>query len=204
MIRPMVRRLAIWSGLDAWTAESARVELGDDGLRATGTQLGAEPVPYRIDYALDATGPGCATRHMRVAVAGEGWRRSIDLMRGDDGAWRCAASAEGEVGAEVALPEPGGDLSALGPDALDCDLGLSPLTNLMPIRRHTLHERPGRHNLVVAWISVPDLAVTVAPQTYEHLRPGVVRFSQPDGFTADVETDADGLVLLYPGISRRV
>lgn len=196
----MVRRMVLWSGLDEWTAEAARIELSDDGLRTTGTQLGANQVPYRLDYALDATGPGFATRHMRVAAAGEGWRRSIDLLRDDAGTWRCDAEAEGDV----ELPAPGGDLSALGPDALDCDLGLSSLTNLMPIRRHALHERPGRHDIVVAWISVPDLAVTIDPQTYEHLRDRVVRFSQPDGFSADIEVDADGVVLLYPQIARRV
>lgn len=196
----MVRRMAIWSGLEEWTAESARVEVGDAGIRATGTQLGADPLPYRLDYALDATGPAFATRHMRVAVAGEGWRRSIDLLRGEEGGWRCEAETEGAV----ELPAPGGDLSTLASGALDCDLGRSPLTNLMPIRRHALHERPGRHEIEVAWISAPDLTVVVAPQTYEHLRPGVVRFSQPDGFTADIEVDADGLVLLYPRISRRV
>jgi len=47
-------RLVIWEGLDAWRAEVARVELGDGELSATGTQLGVEPLPYRLDYALEA------------------------------------------------------------------------------------------------------------------------------------------------------
>jgi hypothetical protein len=195
--------MVLWRGLDEWTAECARVEIGEDGVRATGTQLGACQVPYRLDYALDATGPGFVTRHLRVAAAGEGWRRSIDLLRGDDGLWRCEAEAEGEV----ALAPPGLGASADAPlDArtLDCDLGLCPLTNLMPVRRHALDREPGAHDFTMAWVSVPDLAIHVDAQRYEHLRPGAVRFSQPSGFSAELELDEDGLVLAYPGIAQRV
>lgn len=202
MIPPMVRRMVLWSGLGVWTAESARVEIGGDGVRATGTQLGAHQVPYRLDYALDATGPGFVTRHLRVAAAGEGWRRSIDLLRGDDGTWQCSVDVDGDV--ELAEPGLGPAAGGLGASALDCDLGLSPLTNLMPVRRHALDREPGAHELTMAWVSVPDLAIHVAAQRYEHVRPGVVRYSQPDGFAAELELDADGLVLRYPGIAQRV
>lgn len=196
----MTRRLVLWSGLTGWTAESARVELGDGGVRATGTQLGADPVPYRLDYALDASGPGFVTRHLRLAVAGEGWRRTLDLLRGEDGTWGAEAQVEGDV----ALPAPGGALGELGPDTVDCDLAWSPLTNLMPIRRHRLDEQAGAVDFTMAWVSVPDLVVHVDVQRYEHVRPGVVRFSQPSGFEAQLELDGDGLVLRYPEIAERV
>jgi uncharacterized protein len=42
-----------------------------------------------------------------------------------------------------------------------------------------------------------------AQQRYEHLAPGRVRFSDGD-FTAELELDADGLVVAYPGLARRV
>lgn len=201
--------MILWRGLDEWTAEAARVELGDDGLRASGTQLGNDQTPYRVDYALDASGPGFVTRHLRVAAAGEGWRRSIDLVRGDDGAWRIEADAEGEV----ALAPPGlcSDSAALDAGTLDCDLGFCPLTNVMPVLRHGLHrgpadtrfEAPGDHRFTMAWVSVPDLVIHVDEQRYEHLAPGRVRFSQPSGFSAELELDDDGLVLFYPGIAAR-
>ena len=40
--------------------------------------------------------------------------------------------------------------------ALDCDLGLSPLTNLMPVRRHALHEGagPAQHRSEAAAVQV--------------------------------------------------
>lgn len=206
----MVRRMILWRVLDEWTAESARVEIGADGLRATGTQLGAHRLPYRLDYALDATGRsearGFVTRHLRVAIAGDGWRRSIDLLRGDDGAWQCGAEVEGAP-TDVELAAPGlspADAAALGTEALDCDLAFSPLTNLMPIRRHALDREPGEREMTMAWVSVPDLHVHADEQRYAHVAPERVRFSQPSGFSAELTLDADGLVRRYPGIAERV
>jgi len=92
-------------------------------------------------------------------------------------------------------------------DSLDCDLGLSPLTNLMPIRRDDLHVREGSSEITVAWISVPDLEVHTARQLYTHVRPGLVRFRSLDGefegFEADLEVDDAGLITHYPDLARR-
>ena len=105
---------------------------------------------------------------------------------------------------------PGAAGGATAPEldgALDCDLGLSPLTNLMPIRRHALHQREGVAEILAAWVSVPDLSLHASRQRYEHVRTGVVRFTDlgvHDGFSAELELDADGLVLLYPELARRL
>lgn len=197
-----MRRHTLWRGTDTWRAESAEVELSRHGLRAAGTQLGATPLPYRLDYVLDASAD-FVTRSLRVEVVGDGWSRRLDLRREFHGAWRCAAEADGEV----ELPEPGGEVAGLE-GAHDCDLGYSPLTNLMPIRRHALHERAVALDFTVAWVSVPDLALTVSSQRYEHLKRtgkggSVVRFSTPDGFKSDLKLDGDGLVVRYPGLAER-
>lgn len=93
--------------------------------------------------------------------------------------------------------------------ALDCDLGLSPLTNAMPVLRDGLHGS-GSRSYVMAWVRVPDLALVAYPQRYEHLRRtasgSVVRFTDlldPDRFTSDLVHDTDGLVVDYPGLARR-
>jgi uncharacterized protein len=78
---------------------------------------------------------------------------------------------------------------------------------LMPVRRHSLHERDGVTEILAAWVSVPDLTLRASRQRYEHVRPGVVRFTDLDvheGFTAELELDADGLVLIYPELARRL
>jgi len=191
----MAGRLVVWSGLEEWRAEVALVELAPEGVRAEGTQIGLDPVAYRADYRLDATG-GWVTRRLEVDVVGEGWRRRIDLRHDGDGGWTCETEADGDVD----LPAPGGTPELAG--ARDCDLALSPLTNLMPVRRRDLHRAPGSADLVMAWVSVPDLALTASPQHYEHVRSGVVRFAS-EGFTADLELDEDGLVVRYPEVAER-
>jgi hypothetical protein len=180
-------RALVWRGVEEWLAEHAQVELLDDGVLATGVQLGVEPEPYRLDYLLDVPS-GWITRRLEVEASGAGWRRSLVLEH--DGAGHWTANSE-------ALP----DLTG----ALDCDLAFSPLTNLMPVRRSALHERAGHEDFVMAWVSVPDLRVHASPQRYEHVRPGVVRYVSRDGdFTAELELDSDALVVRYPRLAERV
>jgi uncharacterized protein len=200
-----MRRMIVWKRIDDWGAEVAEVDLAATGVRASGTQLGRDPQPYRVDYDLDAS-DGFVTRRLLVRAAGEGWERSVDLARHPSGVWRCDLGQEGEVD----LPAPGGDGDELGA-ALDCDLGLSPLTNMLPIRRHDLHRELGDVDLVVAWISVPDLAVHASEQRYEHVRAdahgATVRFLDRGlfaGFVSELELDPDGLVRVYPELARRV
>jgi hypothetical protein len=200
-----MERVAIWEGLDGWRAEAARVEFLNGELSATGTQIGVDPLPYRLDYALE-TDDELVTRRMRIDVAGEGWSRRLDLSRDGAGQWRCETEEHGAPD----LPPPGGDVSALS-EARDVDLGLSPLTNLLPLRRASLHEGPGAIDLLAAWISVPDLAVHPSRQRYEHVRRtpegAVVRYVDAGthaGFTSELEVDEDGLVRLYPQLARRV
>jgi uncharacterized protein len=196
-----VESLLVWAGTDAWRAETAHVRLEGDRLAASGVQLGVDPLPYRLDYLLE-TGPAWATRVLEVSSVGSGWRRSARLERDDDGRWTYHSGGTGDVD----LPEPTCDPAALG-GALDCDLGLSPLTNAMPLLRSRLHREPGAVEFTMAWMSVPDLAVVASVQRYEHLRTeaggAVVRFTS-GSFTADLTVDADGFVIDYPELGRRV
>jgi uncharacterized protein len=196
-------RLVVWQGTDAWRAEVAAVTLAGDGVRSRGTQIGAEPVPYRLDYELDA-GDGFVTRSLHVEASGEGWGRRLRLAHDGDGGW----SAETEEDGQAPFGPPGGAVDVLS-GAVDCDLGLSPLTNLMPIRRHGLDRKPGSADLLAAWVSVPDLALHAYPQRYEHVRSdadgSIVRFVDrglDPGFESELVLDRDGLVVVYPGLAR--
>ena len=58
---------------------------------------------------------------------------------------------------------------------------------------------------MMAWVSVPALAVLRSEQRYEPIDARTVRFVGLDsGFTADLELDADGLVVRYPQLAERV
>ena len=65
-------RTLIWSGLDSWRAEIARVEVAGDGLDATGTQIG---VAYELRYELS---PG----RVGLEVVG-GERSEVELGEAD-------------------------------------------------------------------------------------------------------------------------
>ena len=198
-----MRRLVLWSGLDSWRAEVVSLELSADGIDATGTQMGADPVAYRLDYRLKA-GPEFITQLLIVDAVGESWGRRLRLVRHADGNWSCDTKAQGDA----PLPPPGGDVEAVS-GALDCDLARSPLTNLMPVRRHRLLERPGEADFLMAWVSVPDLALHPSEQRYEHVRRdathAVVRYvGRHRDFVGDIVFDPDGVVELYPDLARRV
>ncbi|HKE99673.1 MAG TPA: putative glycolipid-binding domain-containing protein [Actinomycetes bacterium] len=192
----------VWVKDQPFGTELAEVTFEDGALRARGVAIGTEPAPYRLDYELTTTG-GYVTSRLLVSARGERWWRTLDLRREAAGTWSCSGGGDGVAG----LPAPGGDLGPVA-GALDCDLALSPLTNTMPILRHGLHERGGPVEFLMAWVSVPDLAVHPSRQRYTPVRGGaepVVRYDSLDGtFVAELRLDRHGLVLDYPGIGRRV
>jgi uncharacterized protein len=180
-------RAVAWTKDDPPGMELAEVRLTDTLLAASGVAIGSDPVPYRLEYSLVAE-EDFVTTGLRAETRGEGLHNTLDLWRSEEGRW----TVNGED-----LPELEG--------ALDCDLGLSPLTNSMPVLRHALLHQADSFDFVMAWVSVPDLALHASPQRYTGLGDGVVRFeSLDDSFTADITFDDDGLVLDYPGIARRL
>lgn len=188
----MERSVALlWRGAGGPALELATAEIGDATLRARGAWVRSEPEPYSFSYELE-TAAAFVTTSLAVSAWGAGWSRSLDLRRRPDGSW---------------VAEPGGELKGLE-EALDCDIGYSCLTNTMPVLRHRLLEGGGQVDLVMAWVSVPDLRVQALRQRYTHLtrRPeggAVVRY-QSDSFKADITFDADGFVVDYPRLGRRV
>jgi hypothetical protein len=186
-----MRRALVWRALDELRFEYSDVTVEDERLSARGVQLGVEQVPYRLTYELD-THPGFATRRLTVEAEGAGWERRLDLHGDGEGGWTVS----------------GGDDASLA-GAIDCDLGFSPLTNTLPVLRHRMLESDARpDDMLMAWVSVPGLAVTPAAQRYERLPGTAVRFRSLDGefegFTADLELDGDGFVVRYPELAERV
>lgn len=196
-------RAVAWVKEDPFGVEFAEVTLGQRQLSAVGVAIGTHPVPYRLDYTLE-TRRGFVTSRLRVVTRGQGWRRRLDLRRAASGAWSTLTEAEGDA----PFPPPGGDVGLLV-GALDCDLGLSPLTNSMPVLRHALLRGGGPIDFHMAWVSVPDLGVHFSDQRYRFVRGDqdqyVIRYEDLGGrFVADLTFDQDGLVLHYPGLARRL
>jgi hypothetical protein len=195
-------RFLVWTGVEEWLTETAAVELGDDGLRAIGTQIGADPVPFRVDYRLEAP-ENFVTRELELTATAEGWRRHLLLRHDGSGGWSAAVEDDGEV--------PDGPWDGELPDlssAKDIDIQNSPLTNTMPILREGFREG-GSGEFVMAFVVTPTLRVEASNQGYEHLGQGeggaIVRYLSLGGdFQADLELDREGLLVFYPRLARRV
>jgi len=194
-------RTAAWVKEDPFGVELAEITLRPDRLSAIGVAIGTDPVPYRLDYTLE-TQHEFVTERLHVTTRGQGWRRVLDLRRESSGGWSAATAADGDA----PLPPYDGDVARLA-EALDCDLGLSPLTNSMPVLRLRLLYGGGPVDFQMAWVSVPDLSVRPSGQRYTFLRSEsnrhVVRFeTTDDDFTADLTFDEAGIVVEYPGLAR--
>ena len=210
----MTRQVA-WTGWDddPDRLEAATVTLDRDRLSALGT---SRATGYATAWAL-RTGPGWVTEHLEISVRAlgrsGGWSRHLELFREPDGAWHADVSESGAAPEGLAAPgidDPG---SLVG--ALDCDIALCPVTNTMPILRLGLlgdSPPPGETAFVMAWVELPSLRVLRSDQVYAARAPldpatghGAVTYtSATRDFTADLTVDADGLVVDYPELARRL
>ncbi|GAA4596018.1 hypothetical protein BJY16_001879 [Actinoplanes octamycinicus] len=196
-----------WERRDVPGAEQVRLDTRN-GLYAQGTALAAAPVGYACHYELQ-TDPGWTTARLDVRAEGAGWARGVRLELAA-GRWRVTTSEQGDLDAALAAAgHPAAGLPGIeDPDrlygAFDADLGGSPLTNTLPIRRLDLLGTPGvSHRLSVAWVLVPSLEVVQADQIYTPLGDRRIRFAS-ETFAADLTVDDEGFVIDYPGLARRV
>jgi len=199
----MALRAIAWAKENPPGAEFAEIVIEGRRLAASGIGIGSTPIAYRLDYQVE-TYEDFITSGILVTTKGEGWSRHLDLRRSPSGGWTIRTEMKGFL----ALPEPGGDIAEIS-EAMDCDLGLSPLTNSMPVLRHGLLHGGGPLDFLMAWVSVPDLAVHASRQQYSFVRKrggvAIVRYRSLDSdFVADLSFDSDGLVVNYPGIGRRI
>jgi len=197
-------RTVAWDKENGYGVELVNVELGADRLAATGVAIGWDPVPFHLEFRLE-TGPDWVTSALEVRSRGEGWGRTLELRRTDGGAWTIDPTTSGDVD----LEPPGGDPAAVA-EALDCDLGNCPLTNTMPVLRHDLLRRDGSLDFVMAFVTVPGLAVRRSGQRYTTLGAGAdglrrIEYRALDStFVSELSFDADGLCVDYPQLGRIV
>jgi hypothetical protein len=158
--------------------EHCTLTLRDSGLSLVGTVLGAEGGrPVRVEYRVLADRAGMTTAaHVRDLRGFE--TRTMALERTAKGSWTVDGAAARALRG-----------------CTDVDLGCSPSTNTLPIRR--LRLAIGRSQTIqAAWVTFPELAVTKAAQTYTRLDEYTYRYSSGT-FEADLAVDDDGLVTDY-------
>lgn len=174
-----------WRRLDVFGHEHARIHRVPSGWRLQGkVEVRESGVSAQLDYVVECD-PTWLTRS--VLVYGEAAGRPVRFALSADGAGNW--TADDQVLAAVS-------------GALDIDLGFTPATNTLPIRRLAL--RVGESGKVrCAWLRFPELRLEALDQTYEKLTERSYRYTaNVDGelFSARLETDAYGLVMHYEGL----
>jgi hypothetical protein len=189
-------RTVMWQGIWRAGAEWCELWRSDEGWRIAGTALvSVDGDPERVQYelALDAA---WATRAVRFAArGGDGQERGARLTVDQDKVWRIERfPASGEHGDDL------GGMRGL----VDVDLGFSPATNTLPIRR--LAPAIGEAVEVTAvWVRFPELTIAPLPQRYTRLEERRYRYESNGGaFVAELEVDELGLVITYEGGWQRI
>jgi len=173
----------LWRRLDLPGHEISSISPDADGWRLDGVAVLAESGrPCRIEYDISCD---AQWKTRRCAIRGHVGERcvSLEVERSSAGLW--------SIG--------GTEMTALeGCD--DIDLGFSPATNLLPIRRLALPV--GAQSIVrAAWIRFPELTAEVLEQTYTHLSADRYLYESAGGaFRRELQVDAFGCVIDYPGL----
>jgi len=172
------RRVAWRRSDDVETDEHCTLTVRDGGLSLVGTLIGSEGgLPIRIEYRVLADRSGLTTAvHVRDLRGFE--TRTLSLERNAKGSWTVdGAGARGLRG------------------CTDVDLGCSPSTNTLPIRRLRLAIGASQ-TIQAAWVRFPELSVIKAAQTYTRLDDLTYRYASGT-FAAELTADDDGLVAEY-------
>jgi hypothetical protein len=180
-------RSLLWQRPDLPALEVCRLWQVSDGYRLTGTVLARverEPVEVTYEVLCDAQ---WVTRLALVLLKRADKLRNVELHRDVDGHWFLN---------DHALPGFAG--------SLDVDLGFSPATNTLPVRRMNLAVGEAREATSV-WVAFPSLEIQPLPQTYTRLDERRYRYTSRDGeFSAVLELDELGLVVNYEEWWRRI
>ena len=179
------RSVILWRRLDMPGHEVAELTALTTGWRLSGVAvLAHEGRPCRMAYDIECD---AAWHTRRATIRGHvgGVPAHLDLACDAAGAW----TANG-----AAVP------ALLG--CIDVDLGFSPSTNLLPIRR--LELAVGAHSPVrAAWVRFPELGLAVLEQVYTRTGPASYRYESAGGsFRRELTVNADGFVLDYPDFWR--
>jgi hypothetical protein len=192
-------RTVLWQRIYSPGSEWCAVEREPDGWRLHGIVLTeVATAPVLVHYAV-ALATDWSTRVVEIAMrsGAASEPRTLKLTVAPDQRWQI----EREPGLEPAMPAD--DVVTLH-DLVDVDLGFSPVTNTLPIRR--LDPAIGEAIAVTAaWVRFPELTVEPLSQRYIRLAERRYRYESAGGaFVAEIEVDDLGLVTTYEGGWRRI
>lgn len=173
---PEVQRTLLWQRLDGPGTEYFGLWRDGSGWQFRGTVIAALDGPLRARYGVIVDGEW-RTRAVHVGLRQSGPERVLHLAV-EGGSWFQGKDELEELRGCV-----------------DVDLGITPSTNTLPIRRLCLAAGESAE-LQVAWVRFPGLTVERATQRYTCLDAYCYRYESAT-YSAELEVDDLGLVVAY-------
>jgi hypothetical protein len=171
----------LWRALSTPGTEYCALWEGEQGWSLQGTAvLSVHDAPNEVRYRV-ACDASWRTRQVEVVLSADGDRR-LDLAADEEGHWFTQ----------------GGELIQVRV-SVDVDLGFSPSTNTLPIRRLGLAVGDAAE-VQAAWVRFPEMTVEPLAQRYTRLAADRYLYeSLASDFRAELEVDELGLIVRYPG-----
>jgi hypothetical protein len=153
-------------------------------LRGTILTMSASAVEARYEIVCDAQ---FRTRLVEIELRDSGGKRREEISA-ENGRWYANGNEEPSVSG-----------------AVDVDLGWSPSTNTLPIRRLGLEVGQSSGEFTAAWVRFPELMLEPLLQEYRRLSEREYLYMSRGGaFQAKLLVDDHGLVVDYEGFWQRV
>jgi hypothetical protein len=180
------RCTVVWRTLDGRGIEYCSLVPGQNRWLLRGTAIRAEPQPLLVRYAVTCDAHW-RTRTVTVEVESGTDRRTVRVRVDKERHWWIGDT----------------ELVAIR-GCIDVDLGITPATNTLPIRR--LNLAIGETQAVrAAWLQFPTLAIEPLPQHYTRLDALRYRYESAEGaFTTEIAVDERGLATHYAGGWERI
>lgn len=175
-VETVTRTHVLWTSDELRSTEHVVVSMDSDGGRLSGTvalSLSGHPAHLHYDVVTDQ---GWRTRSVAVHLsASSDEHLAIDVT---EGVWTVNGAERPDLDGCV-----------------DIDLGWTPATNLLPIRRSSIGVGESVET-TSAWLRFPEFELVAARQIYERTSDSVWRYRSSSA-EAVLETTADGIVTRY-------
>jgi hypothetical protein len=180
--RDSLIRTVSWRNIVANGAEYCALWKTSEGWLLRGSAVAApdQKTPLLVEYEIhcDLT---WRTHRVQVKRTMGTEVRELSLIVEARGVWRLSGDERSDLR-----------------DCVDVDLGITPATNTLPIRR--LNLAIGQtHEVTAAWIKFPDLTLEPLRQRYTRLGDNSYRYESGTGFSAKIVVDDLGLAIDYAG-----
>jgi hypothetical protein len=171
--------IIFWRRLDIPGHEISKL----NGWNLTGTALFLyEHTSCKLDYIVTCE-PDWSTREAKITGSIGDKNINLDVLVDRDHKWYLNG---------LEFPAVAG--------CIDIDLGFSPSTNLLPIRRLAL-DIGQQAEVNAAWLPFPSLTFELLPQVYKRESAHTYKYESRGGaFTRLLEVNEFGFVTNYPGI----